>query len=111
MRPGRTWHLGLGPELGHVFWAMIFVEAAFGAYMSVWPLWIEALGAPVTVVGLVLGSSGLLRLLTLGPSANLAERFDARRLIVVARCCAGLGMIAAALANHWPQLFLMVQIG
>ncbi|MDP9362751.1 MAG: MFS transporter [Chloroflexota bacterium] len=108
MGRGWAWHLGLGRELGNVFWAMVGVEAAFGAYMSVWPLWIEALGAPVTVVGLVLGSAGLLRLLTLGPSAGLAERFDARRLIVVARVCAGLGMIAAALANHWPQLFLMV---
>lgn len=111
---GRTggrqlaWHLGLGRELGYVFWAMVGVEAAFGAYMSVWPLWIEALGAPVTVVGLVLGSSGLLRLLTLGPSAGLAERFDTRKLIVAARAIAGAGMLAAALAQHWPQLFLMV---
>lgn len=103
-----SWHLGLGRELGNVFWAMVGVEAAFGAYMSVWPLWIEALGAPITVVGLVLGSSGLLRLLTLGPSAGLAERFDPRRLIVAARVCAGLGMLAAGLANHWPRLFLMV---
>ena len=108
MRPGRTWHLGLGPELGHVFWAMIFVEAAFGAYMGVWPLWIEALGAPVAVVGLVLGSSGLLRLLALGPSALLAERFGARRLILLARAAAGAGMVSAALATHWTHLFLMV---
>ena len=108
MRRGWTWHLGLGRELGHVFWAMVFVEAAFGSYMSVWPLWIEALGAPVTIVGLVLGSSGLLRLAALGPSAALAERFGVRRLIVLARVAAGIGMVGAAVATHWPQLFVLV---
>ena len=34
------WDLGLGPELGNVFWAMIGVEGAFGAYVGIWPLWI-----------------------------------------------------------------------
>lgn len=104
----QRWHLGLGRELGHVFWGMIFVEAAFGAYVGVWPLWIEALGAPVTVVGLVLGSAGILRLLAIAPSASLAERFGARRMIVAARIAAGLGMIGAAVATHWTHLFVMV---
>ena len=102
------WDLGLGRELGYVFWAMIGVEAAFGAYVGIWPLWIEALGAPVTIVGLVLGSSGLLRLLVLAPSAALADRFDPRRLIVAARAITGLGLISAALATHWTQLAAMV---
>src|SRR3712207_2145380 len=102
--PGRrlrvpvAWDLGLGREIGYVFWAMIGVEAAFGAYVGIWPLWIEALGAPITVVGLVLGSSGLLRLLTLAPSAALAERVDPRTLILIARSLTGLGLITAGLA-------------
>lgn len=87
---------------------MIFVEAAFGAYVGIWPLWIEALGAPVTVVGLVLGSAGVLRLLAIAPSASLAERFGPRRMIVAARLAAGLGMIGAAAATHWTHLFVMV---
>jgi len=93
MRRRWSWHLGLGRELGNVFWAMVGIEGAFGSYMSIWPLWIEALGAPVTIVGLVLGSSGFLRLLSLGPSATLAERFGIRRLILIARVIAGLGML------------------
>ena len=108
MRRGWAWHMGLGPELGNVFWAMVGVEAAFGAYFGIWPLWIEELGAPVTIVGFVLGSSGLLRLVALAPSAALGERFGARRLIVIARIVAGLGMIGAALATHWTHLFVMV---
>jgi ENTS family enterobactin (siderophore) exporter len=108
-RPRRlSWHVGLGHELGNVFWAMIGVEAAFGAYTGIWPLWIEALGAPVTVVGLVLGASGLLRLLTLAPSAALADRIEPRKLIVAARTITALGLVSAALATHWTQLAPMV---
>jgi MFS family permease len=103
-----TWHVGLGPELGYVFWAMIGIEATFGAYVGIWPLWIEALGAPVTVVGLVLGSSGLFRLLMLAPSAALADRIEPRTLILVARSITALGLISAALATHWTQLAPMV---
>jgi MFS family permease len=87
---------------------MVFVEAAFGSYMGIWPLWIEELGAPITVVGFVIGSAGLLRLGALGPAAGLAERFGVRRTIMVARLAAGLGMLAAAVATHWTQLFAMV---
>src|SRR6185503_9679295 len=97
-----------GRELGYVFWAMIGVEAAFGSYVGIWPLWIEALGAPVTIVGLILGASGLLRLFVLAPSAALADRFEPRRLIVVGRAITGLGLISAALATHWTQLAPMV---
>ncbi len=108
MRRGLTWHLGLGRELGFVFWAMVCVEAAFGSYMAIWPLWVQALGAPIAIVGLVLGSQGLLRPLTLLPSAALAERFEARTLISLARAITGVGMITAAFATHWTQLFIFV---
>ena len=103
-----TWHLGLGPELGNIFWAMTGIEATFGAYGGIWPLWIEALGAPVTIVGLILGSSGLFRLLMLAPSAALADRFEPRTLILVARSFTALGLITAGLATHWTQLVPMV---
>jgi len=87
---------------------MIGVEAAFGAYIGIWPLWIEALGAPITLVGLILGSSGLLRLFTLAPSAALAERFEPRKLIIGARAITGVGLVTAGLAGHWTQLVPMV---
>src|SRR5919112_1849612 len=95
-----AWDLGLGRELGYVFWAMIGVEGAFGAYVGIWPLWIEALGAPITVVGLVLGSSGLLRLLTLAPSAALADRIDPRMVIVSAIGEIAFPLTQAHLAEH-----------
>ncbi|MFM9105701.1 MAG: MFS transporter, partial [Chloroflexota bacterium] len=103
-----AWHLGLGREIGCLFWAMVSLEAAYGAYGGIWPLWIEHLGAPVSVVGLVLGSAGLMRLVTLAPSAGLAERFDPKRIMVIARAFAVAGLVSAAFATHWTQLWFMV---
>ncbi len=111
MDPSRRrlrWDLGLGREIGLSFWGMVLLEAAFGAYMGIWPLWIERLGAPITIVGFVLGSSGVIRLLFLYPSAALADRFNIRRLIVVARCGALVGLLSASVAQHWTHLALMV---
>ena len=103
-----TWHVGLGRDIGYIFWGMILIEAAFGAYVGIWPLWIEALGAPITVVGFVLGSSGILRLLFMAPSASLADRFEPRNLVVLVRLATVIGLITAGLALHWTQLLLMV---
>lgn len=103
-----SWNLGLGREIGFLFWAMVSLEAAYGSYGGIWPLWIEHLGAPVSVVGLVLGSAGIMRLITLAPSATLAERFDPKRIMVIARVFAVAGLISAAFATHWTQLWFMV---
>ncbi len=102
------WDMGLGRDLGLAFWAMTCFEATFGAYTSVWPLWIEALGAPIAVVGLVLGSAGFVRPFVLGPSSSLAERFDRRTIMIVARLCGVGGMAVAALAQTWHILFVTV---
>lgn len=103
-----NWHLGLGREIGFIFWGIVMVEASFGAYVGIWPLWIEALGAPITVVGFVLGSSGILRLVFMAPSAGLTDRFSPTRMIVVVRLAAAIGLITAGLAMHWTQLLPMV---
>jgi len=103
-----SWHFGLGRELGLVLWANVFLEATFGAYIGIWPLWIEELGAPIAVVGLVLGSSGIVRPFVLGPSSWLAERVGTRRLIVGARLVALAGLLVAAAAQAWPVLLITV---
>jgi MFS family permease len=102
------WDMGLGRDLGLAFWAMTCFEATFGAYTSVWPLWIEALGAPIAIVGLVLGSAGFVRPFILGPSSSLTERFDRRNVLIVARLCGVAGMTVAALAQTWQILFVTV---
>lgn len=102
------WDMGLGRDLGLAFWAMTFFEATFGAYTSVWPLWIEDRGAPIAVVGIVLGSAGFIRPFVLGPSTWLAERFSRQRLLIAARVCSILGLLVAAFAGTWQILFLTV---
>jgi MFS family permease len=87
-----------------IFWALILIEAAYGAYLGILPLWIEELGAPIAMVGLLLGANGILRLFVLFPSANIANRFGYRRTIMVARAAALIGLMAAALATRWQQL-------
>ncbi|MGH9176510.1 MAG: MFS transporter, partial [Vicinamibacterales bacterium] len=101
---GARWQFGLGCENGLIFWALIFLEAAFGSYFALWPIWIEELGASVATVGLMLGIGGVLRLLALLPSAWLARRFGLKQVMITARLVATAGIFSAALAPDWLWL-------
>lgn len=103
-----SWHVGLGRDLGLAFWAMTFFEATFGAFTSIWPLWIEDRGAPIAMVGIVLGSAGFVRPFVIGPSSWLTERFDRKWLLIVARSLGIAGLLVAAFAGSWPILFITV---
>ena len=94
-----------------LFWGLFLLEATFGSYFAIWPLWIEELGAPIKVVGLVLGSAGFIRLFVIFPAATIADRFGYRRTIMVARSIAIAGLLSAAVATEWWQLFIMVIAG
>jgi MFS family permease len=98
------WQFGLGRENGLIFWALVFLEAAFGSYFALWPIWIEELNAPVTLVGALLGLGGILRLFALLPSAWLSRRFGLKRVMITARAIATVGIFSAALAPSWPWL-------
>src|SRR5687768_9638100 len=98
------WQFGLGRENGLTFWAMVLLEASFGCFFALWPLWIEELDASIGLVGLLLGLGGVLRLCTIGPSAALARRFGVKRLIIGARLIATVGFVWAAGAQHWTWL-------
>ncbi len=100
--------LGLPGPLAPVFWGMVFLEGTFGAYVSIWPLWIDYLGAPVAVVGLLLGAGGFLRLGVLIPSAAIAELLGYRRAILISRAVTGGGLLVAAVATHWSHLLLVI---
>jgi MFS family permease len=100
----------LGRENGLTFWGMIFLEASFGSYFALWPLWIEELGASITLVGLLLGLGGILRLGFLLPSAMLIRRFGLLRLLLAVRLVASAGILWAAFAQEWWWL-LPAQLG
>lgn len=103
-----NWHFGLGKELGYAFWALTFFEAVFGAYAPIWPIWIERQGAPIAMVGVVLASAGLFRPLVLGFGGPLADRFNTRNVLIIARLIGAVGLIIAAFAGTWQILFVTV---
>ncbi|MDQ3657743.1 MAG: MFS transporter [Chloroflexota bacterium] len=102
------WHFGLGRELGYAFWALTFFEAVLGAYAPIWPVWIERLGAPISIVGLVLASAGVIRPFVLGPGAALTDRFNTRNVLIVCRTASICGLVIAAFAGTWQILFVTV---
>ena len=107
-----AWHFGLGRELGLAFWAMFFVEAAFGSYWNIWPIYISSLGASVPVVGLIVGASGLIRLFVMPPSAGIADRLGSRAVLIGARTVAFAGYFGAVFATDWRMLLpVVVAIG
>lgn len=83
---------------------MMAVEGSFGAYMPIWPLYIEELGAPIALVGLLLGISGLIRLLVLLPTATLARKLGGKRLMLLARSITALTVLGVAAAPSWQWL-------
>lgn len=99
---------GLPRSIVPVFFAMICVEASLGAYSSVWPLWMERLHADVAIIGILLGAPGFLRMIVVGPSAALADRLGARRLMLASRACASLAYLGAFLATDWKQLLPVI---
>lgn len=102
---GPFWQFKLGRENGLAFWGMIFLEGSFAAYMPIWTLFMEELGAPITLIGLLLAFGGIIRFFILLPTANLARRFGAKQLLLVSRAVALLGIGTAAIAQSWYWLF------
>ena len=99
---------GLPRSIAPVFFAMLCVEGALGAYSSVWPLWMERLHADVAVIGILLGAPGFLRMIVVGPSAALADRLGARRLMLASRALASIAYLVAFFATDWKQLLPVI---
>lgn len=103
-----SWHFGLGRELGLVLWALSLFEAAYGAFSTIWPLWIEHLGASISTVGFVLGASGIVRPFVLLSGSWLSDRVDVRKMLIVARAVLVAGVVFAAFARTWEVLLITV---
>ncbi len=98
---GPRWQLGLGRENGTTFWTILLLEASFASYFIFLPLYVAELGANPGQVGLIMGAWGGLRLLFLGPSGILVDRFPAVPLIVITRALGVCGLLLAAALRVW----------
>ena len=99
-----NWQLGLGRENGLAFWGLLFIEGSFGAFFPIWPLYMEELGAPIEIVGLLLALGGVFRLFVLLPTARISAWIGSRRLLLISRIVSGVGIACAAFAPSWPWL-------
>lgn len=103
-----SWHVGLGRELGYVFWAKVLFEAAYGAYSTIWPLWIAHLSGSITIVGIVLGLAGIVRPFILLGGSWAADRVDNRAMLIVVRSTLVVSLVFAAFAGSWELLIPVV---
>lgn len=102
------WDIGLGKELGLVFWSLTLFEAAYGTWATIWPLWIEHLGASIGTVGIVLSLGGFIRPFILFSGSWLSDRVNVRWMLVIARSTMIAGVVFAAFARSWEYLLITV---
>lgn len=102
------WDLGLGRELGLVFWSLTLFEAAYGTWATIWPLWIEHLGATIGTVGIMLSLGGIIRPFILLGGTWLSDRVDVRWMLVIARSMLVAGITFAAFARSWEYLTITI---
>lgn len=102
------WDMGLGRELGLVFWALSLFEAAYGTWATIWPLWIEHLGASIGTVGILLSLGGLIRPFILLGGTWLADRVNTKWMLVIARSMLVAGIAFSAFARSWEYLLVTI---
>ena len=104
------WDMGLGRELGLVFWALSLFEAAYGTWATIWPLWIEHLGASIGTVGILLSLGGLIRPFILIGGTWLADRVNTKWMLVIARSMLVGGIAFSAFARSWEYLLITIML-
>ncbi len=94
---------GLQRNAALLFWAMFFLQAAFGTSDRFKTLYIESLGATPALVGLLLGLAEAIRLLFLVASGPLSDRVSPR-LLINTRWLSVINALFFLLASHWWML-------
>jgi MFS family permease len=95
---------GLQRNAALLFWAMFFLQAAFGASDRFKTLYIESLGAKPALIGLLLGIAEAIRLLFLIAAGPLSDRVSPRLLINM-RWLSLVNALVFLMATHWWMLF------
>lgn len=101
---GRWLRVGLAGNAALLFWAVFFLQAAFGTSDRFKPLYIESLGAKPALVGVLLGTGEAIRLTFLIASGPLSDRISPR-LLINCRWLAVANALVFLFAARWWQLF------
>ncbi len=87
-----------------MFAGMATLQGAFGSYQTLLPLYIAALGASPSQIGLVLGVTGVIRLIALVPAGPLTDHVSHKRVIVGGQAVMAVALITYALCQSWWQI-------
>lgn len=101
---GRWLRVGLAGNAALLFWAVFFLQAAFGTSDRFKALYIESLGAKPALVGVLLGVGEAIRLAFLIASGPLSDRLSPR-LLINCRWLAVANALVYLFAWRWWQLF------
>jgi MFS family permease len=101
---GRWLRVGLAGNAALLFWAIFFLQAAFGTSDRFKALYIESLGAKPALVGVLLGVGEAIRLTFLIASGPLSDRISPR-LLINCRWLAVANALVFLFAWRWWQLF------
>ncbi len=93
--------LGLGREVGFIFWAHLFCGAGFGLQTALWTLFIDDLGASPQQIGLVLGVTSGVRAILMLPAGALSDRISTRWMASSTMSLAAFGALALVAADVW----------
>ena len=95
---------GLQRNAALLFWAMFFLQAAFGTSDRFKTLYIESLGAKPALVGLLLGIAEAIRLIFLIAAGPLSDRVSPRLLLNM-RWLSVVNAVIFLIATQWWMLF------
>lgn len=93
--------LGLGREVGIIFWAHLLCGAGFGLQTALWTLFIDDLGASPQQIGLVLGLTSAVRAVLMLPAGALSDRIPTRWMASSTMAFAAVGSLALVAADVW----------
>jgi MFS family permease len=97
--------LGLHPNIVAVSVAMFLMGLGENLWRRFLPKYLEALGAPVTVIGLFGSTQDFLDGVYQYPGGWVADRFGRRRALLLFTCLAIVGYVIFFAAPAWPFVF------
>lgn len=96
--------LGLGRDVTILVVMMGLWELAFGLYSNFFTIYIESLGATATVIGILIGMQGLVRIAMTLPAGVIADRVNWKWLIVGSSAITIPGVLFYGFAPSWPWM-------
>jgi MFS transporter, DHA1 family, multidrug resistance protein len=101
----RSWwrqpDLGLGRDVGLLFWANLFSGAAFAVQATLWTLFIRGLGANPQQIGVVVGGAAIARTVLAVPAGSLVDRLSPKPIILAASILPVVGTVIFIAATDW----------